>query len=338
MRGLCDRFVVHMDLVRIPVGNGRQKKKGRSLHVLSAIKKSIDKLKEGFLCLAHALIIAMARVNGDLKYKSYKDGKSLKQTVQDLLSVSDVYLTNGGGFKELEQFQNSLSLYKIIVYVGLSPDSVFFSGNSLSNKKLYRLYDSGHHNVITNWKAAMAMMYICNACDTLYDFTHKCDKACSLCTPTPPCFKDRSNYCATCNTWFLSEKCFQNILTLKVKGKLVCQWRQVCRNCSFTVTGDNKHECFKRFCNYCNKKQLSDHFCCVAPLKPNKLTDRFMYVFFDTECTQDFQKHRGSFDHIPNLICAQQMCSKCEAVDDLSVDCTQCGKITHVFCAEDPVG
>jgi len=32
------------------------------------------------------------------------------------------------------------------------------------------------------------------------------------------------------------------------------------------------------------------------------------------------------------------MCSKCEAVDDLSVDSKQCGKRTHVFLAEDPVG
>jgi len=127
-------------------------------------------------------------------------------------------------------------------------------------------------------------------------------------------------------------------LTHRVKGKVVCQWRQVCRNCSFTVTGDNKHECFKRFCNYCNKKQLTGHFCCVAPLKPSNLKNRFMYVFFHTECTQDFEKHDGSFEHIPNLICAQQMCSTCEAVDELIVDCTQSGKRTHVFWAEDPVG
>jgi len=62
-----------------------------------------------------------------------------------------------------------------------------------------------------------------------------------------------------------------------------------------------------------------------------------MYFFFDTECTQDFKKHDGSFEHIPNLNCAQQMCSKCEAVEDLSVDCKYCGKGTHMFWAEHPV-
>jgi hypothetical protein len=36
-------------------------------------------MKSGFLYLVNALIIAMSRLNGDPKYKSYRDGSSLKQ-------------------------------------------------------------------------------------------------------------------------------------------------------------------------------------------------------------------------------------------------------------------
>ena len=36
--------------------------------------------------------------------------------------------------------------------------------------------------------------------------------------------------------------------------------------------------------------------------------------------------------------CAQQTCSKCEAVDDFNVDSKECGERTHVFWAEEPVG
>jgi len=39
-------------------------------------------------------------------------------------------------------------------------------------------------------------------------------------------------YCVTCNRSFLSDKCYQNHLTLTVKSKLVCECRPVCRNCS----------------------------------------------------------------------------------------------------------
>ena len=150
----------------------------------------------------------------------------------------------------------------------------------------------------------MAKRYICKACDTLYVFTHKCDKVCSLCTATQTCTKHQKRYCATCSRWFLSEKCFQYHLTLKGKARLLCQWRQVCRNCNYVVTLDNKHECFKKCCIYSYKNQPSGHFCYVAALKPSKLSDRFLYVFFDTECTQDLERRDGSFMHLPILMCS----------------------------------
>jgi hypothetical protein len=61
----------------MPAGNGGVKIKGSSISVLSAIEKSIV-VKAAFLCLAHALVIAMARVNNDPKYVSYKNGRCLK--------------------------------------------------------------------------------------------------------------------------------------------------------------------------------------------------------------------------------------------------------------------
>ena len=71
---LTDRLEVHLDIVRIPVGNGKlaEKTKGRSLDVLIAIKKSIVAVKPSFLCLDQALIIAIAQVNGDTKYALYR--------------------------------------------------------------------------------------------------------------------------------------------------------------------------------------------------------------------------------------------------------------------------
>ena len=119
----------------------------------------------------------------------------------------------------------SLDVIKIIVFDGLNPDRVMFSGNSLSDKKLHLLYDrdSEHYNVITNPKGVMAKQYICNGCDTLYDKTHKCDKVFSSCSATPPCTKDQTKYCGICNKLFLSENYIQNHLTHKVKGKIVCQ-------------------------------------------------------------------------------------------------------------------
>jgi len=78
--GLSDRLEVHLDHVRMPAGNGRmaEKTKVRTLNVLSEIKKSIVVVKAEYLCLAHALVIAMSKVNCDPKYKSYSNGYGLK--------------------------------------------------------------------------------------------------------------------------------------------------------------------------------------------------------------------------------------------------------------------
>jgi hypothetical protein len=254
---LTDRLDVHLDHVRMPAGNGREKTKGRSLDKLSATKRSIVTVKAAVLCLTNELIIAIARVNNDPKYALYRHGYGLRQPVKDLLKASGVDLSNGGGLEKLQYFQQYFSDYKIIVFDGLHPDRVMFSGNSLSEKKLYLLCDreSGHYSVITNLKGAMAKTYMCNDGDTLYDKTHKCDKVCSLCSATPPCTKDQVKNCGTCNRYCFSEKCFQNHVTLNVKGKLVCQWTEVCRNCSYLVTSDSKHDCFKKFCTFCNNLQ-----------------------------------------------------------------------------------
>ena len=101
----------------MPDGNGKmaEKTKWHSLEVLSAIKKSVVFVKAALNCLAYALINAMARINGDPKHKTYRDGYSLKKPVEGLLKASRINLSNGGGFEELRQFQEQLLYYTIIV-------------------------------------------------------------------------------------------------------------------------------------------------------------------------------------------------------------------------------
>ena len=115
--GLSDHLEVHLDHVRMPVGNGKtaEKSKGRSLDLLSAIKKSIVKVKAALNCLAYALIVAMARVIGDPKYQSYRDGRGLKKPVENLLKASGVELCNGGGFRNFGSIKTTFRTTKIFV-------------------------------------------------------------------------------------------------------------------------------------------------------------------------------------------------------------------------------
>ena len=138
---LTDRLEVHLDHVRMSAGNGKmaEKTKRSFVDVISTIKKSIVFVKAAFYCLARALVIAIASLNEDPKYKSYRNGRGMTQPVETLLNSSGIKLCNAGGFKKLQKFQEYLSDNKIFVYDGLSPDMVMFSGNSASSKKLYLL-------------------------------------------------------------------------------------------------------------------------------------------------------------------------------------------------------
>jgi hypothetical protein len=114
MFALTDRLEVHVDHVRMPAGNGREKTKGHSLDVLSAIKRSIVVVKAAFFWLAYALIIAMARMNNDPKYKLYRNGYGLKEPVEERLKASGVDLFNGGGLKNFNSFNNTFRITKIL--------------------------------------------------------------------------------------------------------------------------------------------------------------------------------------------------------------------------------
>ena len=76
----------------------------------------------------------------------------------------------------------------------------------------------------------------------------------------------------------------------------------------------------------------------MSPLK-NVLAagDNLLEVFYDFET---IQKARYSFRatlHVPNLICIQQFCSRCEDMEGVDRDSVQCGKRKHLFW-DDPVG
>ena len=65
-----DRLVETAHSVKMPIGFGRVKSKGRPISVMAHLKRSIVDVKDEENCLAHALIIAISRVNKDPKYES----------------------------------------------------------------------------------------------------------------------------------------------------------------------------------------------------------------------------------------------------------------------------
>jgi hypothetical protein len=79
---------------------------------MAHLKKSIVEVRAEQNCLAHALIIAIAKLTNDPIYKSYRQGRKILPAVQHLLETTGIDLQNGGGIPQLIQFQDFL---KIIV-------------------------------------------------------------------------------------------------------------------------------------------------------------------------------------------------------------------------------
>jgi len=66
-------------------------------------------------------------------------------------------------------------------------------------------------------------------------------------------------------------------------------------------------------------------------------SDTVHFVFYDFETTQDTKYSDSATVHVPNLVCLQKFCSKCENIQDINIDCEQCGRRKHTFW-DDPVG
>jgi len=126
-----DSLIVAVHWVSMPIGYGRAvKTNGRQLSVMAHLKRSIIEVKAEQYCLAHALTIAIARREKDANYDSYRRGFKIGPVVNHLLQTTGVDLTNGGGIRELTQFQEHISDYRIVVYGGLKCEDLIYDGQT----------------------------------------------------------------------------------------------------------------------------------------------------------------------------------------------------------------
>jgi len=144
--------------MHVGFGKSTIRSRGRPLSVMARLKTSIVEVKAEENCLAHALIISIAKVENDADYNAYRKGRKIRQVVQTLLETTGIALSNRAGIPELVRFQEHIRQYKIVVYRGLSCDDIMFEGQVDSLKRLNILYDEveQYYHVIANIPGAMA--------------------------------------------------------------------------------------------------------------------------------------------------------------------------------------
>jgi hypothetical protein len=216
-----DTLTFHVHSVRMPVGFGKAAtSKGRPISVMAHLKRSIVEVMTDETCLAHALVIAVAKLTNDPNYKAYRQGRKVLPNVRELLQATGVDLCRGG-IPELQAFQRHLSQYRIVVYSGLRCD-IMFNGQVATSHRINLLYDGQHYHVITNLTAAMAKQYVCPACNKgcKRGEQHRCYALCDACMAAPPCIHDNARIpCDKCNRHFRKATRFENHKQIKISGK-----------------------------------------------------------------------------------------------------------------------
>jgi len=92
----------------IGFGKNVRNSRGRSLSVMAHLKRTIVEVKAEENCLAHALVIAIAKVDKDTNYDAFRKGRKIRQIVEILLQTSGIDLFKGTGIPELVLFQDIL--------------------------------------------------------------------------------------------------------------------------------------------------------------------------------------------------------------------------------------
>ena len=118
-------LLLEVHTVKMSVGFGGVKTRGRPLTILAHLKKSIVRVKSESNCLADVLIIAIAKIANDKNYESYRKGRKLGPLVHELLETTGMNLDRGGWIRELIQFQEHFKGNRIVVFSGLNCEDIY---------------------------------------------------------------------------------------------------------------------------------------------------------------------------------------------------------------------
>jgi len=177
----------------------------------------------------------------------------------------------------------------------------------------------------------MAKRCVCEGCNKgcRYGVEHTWEQTYSGCMPSPSCISAGPIIpCDLCNGHFRIQTCFDNHKKkrqgIRQKKKSTRELRKCCGTCG-AFTTHKRYECNKRFCATCYENKEFGHLYFMHPLvNVPASSEHVLYVLYDFETTQDRKRTDKSNEHVLNLVCLQQFCSKCENISDVEQDCIQC--------------
>ena len=295
---------VTVDIIRVeePQGGGRKR---TTLNIREYLKEKgsvITINNNDNLCLARALVVAVARIENDPKYHQIRNSKGhiQLQRALDLHRAANVPL-GPCGLDEVDLFQKYLTDYEITILSGDHDDSIIYPPEPGDKQPIYLYLHDKHFDVITKMPGFLSTSYFCHQCRKTYCKTtdHLCEAMCKSCLSFD-CVLEEWIECNECNRKFKSRACYAHHKEPLPGGRSVCQTIRKCEKCG-KVTDvrkmKNGHICGKK-CKTCGiilKEEDDEHKCYIQKLEQPEESQYNHLLFFDFEATQEHGIHH------PNL-------------------------------------
>ena len=305
---LNDTVTIDINHVESPVGSGKSKLKRTTYNIddYLDLKNSVVRIKNNDdLCLARALVVGIAKVDKDPKYKQIKrsDRPVQREKALALHRAANVPL-GPCGLNEVALFQQYLTDYHIRVISGDHNNSVIYPPQPLGTderKHLTLYFHDNHFDTINSIPGFLGRGYFCFRCDKTYDHTtdHLCTAMCRSCRGFGCDWENDGIVCNECDRKFKSQTCYDRHKNEPINGggRTVCQVIRKCEKCgkSMHISKINPkgHICGRK-CQTCGvvlTREDTDHKCYIQPLEQEEDSSYDQLLFFDFEATQEHGIH-----------------------------------------------
>ena len=309
---LNDTVTIDIIHVEAPQGSGRSKCNVLNIKDFLHKKRSIITIQNNDnLCLARALVVAIAKIEKVPNYKNMlKPGyKILERKAKELHEAAKVPL-GPCGIPEVELFQKYLTNYEINIVSGNHNNSIIYppkpsAGNNVTPIYLY-LHDN-HYDVITTMPGFLSNSYFCHKCSQSYSnkFDHVCDEMCKSCRSYDCVLNGNGLKCNECDRLFKNKACYDQHKEPVDGARSVCQTVRKCGKCGKSMDvrklNPKGHICGKK-CSTCGVvlNEKSEHQCYIQKTEQTEESQYNQLLFFDLECKQEHGVHEANLCIVQN--------------------------------------
>ena len=310
---LNDTVHVNVWHVEMPEGSGKSRKKRTETILKKYLLKKTHSVvvieNHDDLCLARALVVAIAKAENDPYYHYLRAcDRGQRRRAVELHTNANVPL-GPCGLEEVRLFQRHLTRYEINIVSLLQDNAIIYPPQDQAapdKTPIYLALHDNHYDVITKMPGFLNRAYFCHKCKKAYSnkYDHLCPEMCKSCRAYECAWDGVGGMlCDQCKRRFRSRACYDRH-KVRVNGtKSICDTIYKCVKCKKSVDKrkSKSHGCDKKCptCSVLLKDIEAKHECYMQKPKQSDESAYDQMYFFDFECKQE------TGEHVPNFCVVQ---------------------------------